>query len=48
MSLDGHREHHALSADKRIRTMGLDGYEAFQRERGARSLDGLPALPPRR
>ena len=48
MSLDGHREHHALSANKRIRTMGLDGYQAFQRERGARSLDGLPALPPRR
>jgi hypothetical protein len=48
MSLDGHREHHALSADKRIRTMGLHGYEEFQRERGARSLDGLPALPPRR
>lgn len=47
MSLDGHREHLALSADKRIRTMGPNGYEAFQRERGARSLDGLPALPPR-
>ena len=48
MSLDGHREHHALTASKRIRTMGLGGYEEFQRERGASSLDGLPALPPRR
>jgi hypothetical protein len=48
MTLEGHREHLPLSADKRIRTMGLDGYEEFQRERGARSLDGLPALPPRR
>ena len=45
MSLDGHREHHALSSAKRLRTMGADGYEEFQRERGARSLDGLPALP---
>jgi hypothetical protein len=44
MSLDGHREHHALSSAKKIRTMGLDGYEEFQRKRGARSLDGLPAL----
>jgi Pyridoxamine 5'-phosphate oxidase len=46
MSLDGHREHHALTASKRIRTMGPGGYEEFQRERGARSLDGLPALAP--
>jgi hypothetical protein len=44
MSLDGHREHHALSSAKRVRTMGPVGYEEFQRERGARSLDGLPAL----
>jgi hypothetical protein len=48
MSLDGHREHHALTARKRIHTMGPGGYEEFQRERNARSLDGLPALPPRR
>jgi hypothetical protein len=44
MSLEGHRDHHALSSAKRIRTMGADGYESFQRERGARSLDDLPAL----
>jgi hypothetical protein len=44
MSLAGHREHLPLAASKRIRTMGPNGYEEFQRERGARSLDGLPAL----
>ena len=43
MSLAGHRGHHALSSAKRIRTIGLDGYRSHQRERGARSLDGLPA-----
>jgi hypothetical protein len=44
MSLEGSREHHALSSAKKVRTMGPDGYEEFQRKRGARSLDGLPAL----
>jgi len=44
MSLEGHREHHALSSAKKVRTMGEDGYEKFQRKRGARSLDDLPAL----
>lgn len=44
MSFEGLRPHHALSSAKRVRTMGLDGYEDFQRNRGARSLDGLPAL----
>jgi predicted pyridoxine 5'-phosphate oxidase superfamily flavin-nucleotide-binding protein len=44
MSFEGLREHHALSSAKKVRTMGADGYEEFQRERGARSLDGLPAL----
>ena len=44
MSVEGHREHHALSSAKRVRTMGADGYEEFQRDRGAKSLDGLPAL----
>jgi hypothetical protein len=43
MSFEGHRDHHALSSAKKLRTMGVDGYERFQRERGARSLDGLPA-----
>jgi hypothetical protein len=44
MSFEGLREHHALSSAKKVRTMGVDGYQDFQRERGARSLDGLPAL----
>ncbi len=44
MSFEGLREHHALSSAKKVRTMGVDGYDDFQRERGARSLDGLPAL----
>jgi pyridoxamine 5'-phosphate oxidase-like protein len=43
MRLEGHRDHHALSSAKRVRTLG-DGYEDAQRTRGARSLDGLPAL----
>ncbi len=43
MSFEGLRDHHALSSAKRVRTMGLDGYREHQRERGARSLDGLPA-----
>jgi Pyridoxamine 5'-phosphate oxidase len=44
MSFEGLREHHALSTAKKVRTMGVDGYDAFQRERGAASLDDLPAL----
>lgn len=44
MSFEGPREHHALSSAKKVRTMGLDGYDEFQRSRGASSLDGLPAL----
>src|SRR4051794_40127720 len=44
MSFEGVREHHALSSAKKLRTLGQDGYEEFQRSRGARSLDGLPAL----
>ena len=43
MSFEGLREHHPLLSAKRIRTMGLDDYRAYQRDRGARSLDGLPA-----
>jgi hypothetical protein len=43
MRLEGHREHHALSSAKKVRSLG-DAYEAAQRTRGARSLDGLPAL----
>ena len=46
MSFEGLRDHHALSSAKRVRTMGADGYLRHQRERGARSLDGLPAQEP--
>ncbi len=46
MSFDGLREHHPLLTAKRIRTMGLDDYRTYQRERGARSIDGLPAQEP--
>jgi len=45
MSFEGLREHHALSSAKRVRTIGIDDYRRQQRERGARSLDGLPAQP---
>jgi len=43
MSFDGLRDHHPLLSAKRIRTIGLDEYRRYQRERGARSIDGLPA-----
>ena len=45
MSLEGHRDHHALSSAKKLRTLGsVAAYEDAQRTRGASSLDGLPAL----
>jgi hypothetical protein len=44
MTLDGHREHHALSSAKKLRVKGQERVEAERRQRGARSLDGLPAL----
>jgi len=44
MSLEGHREHHALSTAKKVRRMGAEGYEETKRDAAARSLDGLPAL----
>jgi len=47
MSFEGHREHHALSTSKKLRTMGPEEYARFQRERGAASIDGLPAQPAR-
>ena len=45
MSYEGEREHHAKSSAKRVRTMGAEGYREFARERNARSIDGLPAVP---
>ncbi|HEU4656196.1 MAG TPA: pyridoxamine 5'-phosphate oxidase family protein [Capillimicrobium sp.] len=40
----GEREHFDLSKRKRLRTLGSDGLLAFQAERNAVSLDGLPAV----
>jgi Pyridoxamine 5'-phosphate oxidase len=44
MSFEGLREHHALSAAKKVRTMGEDGYEQYRQTKNVRSLDGLPAV----
>ena len=44
MAFEGLRPHHAASTAKKLRTVGEDDYRALQQERGARSLDGLPAL----
>jgi predicted pyridoxine 5'-phosphate oxidase superfamily flavin-nucleotide-binding protein len=43
LSYEGMREHHAKSSSKRVRVMGVEGYHAFQRERGSHTIDGLPA-----
>jgi hypothetical protein len=44
MDLAGEREHFDLSKRKRLRTMGPEELVAFQAERNADSLDGLPAV----
>jgi hypothetical protein len=44
MKYEGEREHAPLSARKRLRTKGPEGYARFVAERNARSLDGLPAV----
>ena len=44
MSFEGMREHHALSSSKKVRVQGEDGYREAQLERGATTIDGLPAL----
>jgi hypothetical protein len=44
MSFEGMRPHHALSSAKRVRVKGVEGYRAHQRERGATTIDGLPAF----
>jgi hypothetical protein len=46
MSYEGMREHHAKSSAKRLRVMGAESYNEFQRERGAQTIDGLPAFAP--
>lgn len=44
MQYEGRRPHSTLSAQKRLRTKGPEGYIEFVEQRNARSLDGLPAL----
>jgi hypothetical protein len=46
MTFEGMRDHHARSSAKKVRTMGAAGYAAHVAERGAHSIDGLPALAP--
>ena len=44
MQYEGQRPHSTLSAQKRLRTKGPEGYAQFVAERNASSLDGLPAV----
>ena len=44
MEVTGERNHFDLSKRKRLRTMGSEQLIAFQAERNATSLDGLPAV----
>jgi|SRR4051812_21049225 hypothetical protein len=44
MAFEGMRPHHAASSAKKVRVNGADGYRSFQRERGATTIDGLPAF----
>lgn len=46
MALTGHREHHALSSAKKVRTLGADGYDRRKRTKNRASIDGLPAFTP--
>ena len=46
MTFEGLRPHHAASSAKKLRVQGQDGYDAGQRERGAFTIDGLPAFAP--
>jgi pyridoxamine 5'-phosphate oxidase-like protein len=44
MAFEGMRPHHAASSAKKVRVEGAGGYRALQRERGASTIDGLPAF----
>jgi hypothetical protein len=46
MSVDGERDHYALSAAKRLRVGGPEALAARRAEVNGRSIDGLPALDP--
>ena len=47
MSVDGHRPHATLSAQKRLRVGGPGAIDDYVAERNAVSIDGLPAISPR-
>lgn len=47
MSFEGMRDHHRLSAAKKLRTLGLDGYLSHRMETNGHSIDDLPALAER-
>src|SRR5215213_111281 len=44
MSFEGMRPHHEKSSAKKLRVMGLGGYEEHRRTKNRESLDGLPAV----
>src|SRR4051794_10694366 len=44
MSYEGERPHQRLSSEKRLRTQGPTAFEDYQRQKNARSIDGLPAV----
>jgi hypothetical protein len=44
MAFEGTRSHHAASVAKRLAAIGREELDAFNLERGAVSIDGLPAL----
>ena len=46
MSFAGTRPHTRAWAEKRLRTGGPDALIAYQQEKNARSIDGLPAVEP--
>jgi hypothetical protein len=46
MTFDAHRPHQDAWAEKKVRVGGAEALRDYQRERNARSLDGLPAVDP--
>jgi len=46
MSFDAYRPHQDAWAEKKVRVGGAQALREYQRERNARSLDGLPAIDP--
>src|SRR5689334_487308 len=44
LSYEGERPHQDLSSAKRLRVHGDGAFVAYQRERNARSIDGLPGV----